>query len=58
MGYLSTLRGVQLEDPKTKSTRHAGRGIISRRKFAWVSLDLNLEVQVSLKKCTKQYTIY
>lgn len=56
MGYLFMLSSVQLEVPATKSTMHTGRGIVSRRKFAQLNLDLNLEVQFSLKKCTNQYT--
>lgn len=56
MCYLFILSSVHLEVTETKSTMYTGRGMISRRKFAWLNLDLNLEVQVSLKKCSKPYT--
>lgn len=63
MCYLFILSSVHLEVPETKSTMYTGRGMISRRKFARLNLDLNLEVQVSLKNAAnhtlkRQFSYY
>lgn len=42
--------------PETEKQMHTGKGIITRKRYALPNLDLHLEVQGSLEKCTKQYT--